>query len=745
MISQNLAKVITAVQSVGATVNTTKESGDNSASASPAGAAAASGPPYINPLHKFASYVPLWSMACLTPKQFNDPKSYRGNPSVWLNESYTGKSGSKTQASIIFASAGRFGDNRTKTVNGSPEYYVDNFQMHTVVAASEKTGNTNAVSFSFDIYEPYSMGLLLQSMQVSAINAGYTSYLDNAPYLLKLEFLGYTDDGNVFASTDQLARYWTVKFKKVKFSVNEGGSNYKCECIPYSHQGFSNTLNQSFSDIAIVGDTLKELLVAGPRSLTAVLNEREINSAKKQGGIPNKYLVVFPADPSDSVGLDPELGTSLDKAAAPPEQISAQNIGSSAKETSNFGEGPLGVDSNSMGFTPSSGGTYVSSLEGDVRDEKTGLVNRNKMTIDPSVREFKFAQKQSLTDIITQCVLSSNYAKNAISEKNINASTGEIEWFRIDVQIQLLDFDITRNEYAKRIIFRVLPFKVHSDILKNPTAASPGLAQLKKIIAKQYDYIYTGLNLDVLKFDIDIDNMFYTGRPISPPEQTATNQSKDTQDSAKEKTNKAELQTGSKPETAASVTGSKTVKPDEAAGLPPISGGSGDVSTERRVADTFQNAFLNNSADLINLTIDILGDPFWLVDTGLGNYLAPKGPSSQVNGDLTMNYEGSDVYVYVTFRTPIEPNLGTTGQGGLWNFPKGEIVSPFSGIYKVVSCGHKFSAGTFQQTLKLIRMTGQPQSYEGQSNISKSQVLLYSFKEEKESSSIVAAAIAAGA
>ena len=58
MISQNLAKVITAVQSVGATVNTTKESGDNSASASPAGAAAASGPPYINPLHKFASYVP---------------------------------------------------------------------------------------------------------------------------------------------------------------------------------------------------------------------------------------------------------------------------------------------------------------------------------------------------------------------------------------------------------------------------------------------------------------------------------------------------------------------------------------------------------------------------------------------------------------------------------------------------------------------------------------------------------------
>jgi hypothetical protein len=45
------------------------------------------------------------------------------------------------------------------------------------------------------------------------------------------------------------------------------------------------------------------------------------------------------------------------------------------------------------------------------------------MTIDPSVREFKFEQGQSLTDIITQCVLSSNYAKNAIVEKNINNQT----------------------------------------------------------------------------------------------------------------------------------------------------------------------------------------------------------------------------------------------------------------------------------------------------------------------------------
>jgi len=642
---------------------------------------APNGPPFINPLERFASYNYLWSFACLTPKQYNDPRSYRGNSSMWLNESYINKDGKKTQSSIVFASAGRFDSNRSKTVNGQPEYYVDNFVMNTFVAATEKTGNSNAIAYSFDIIE-------------------------------------------IFSSSDALARYWTVKLKKVKFSVNEGGSSYKVECVPYSHQGFSNTINQSFSDIAITGDNLKELLVSGPKSLAAVLNSREKATKAKEGGIPDKYEIVFPTDASDKVGLEPTQNITIDKASAPPTIISEQNIGSKSQEPSNYGFGPLGDSKNSMGFQPTSGGNYVSKLEGDVRDEKTGLVQRNKMTIDPKIREFRFAQGQTLTEIITQCVLSSDYAKRAIDAKYLD-ETGHINWFRIDAQIQLLDFDIKRNDYAKRIIYRLIPFKVHSSIFKSPTAAPPGFQELQKIIAKQYNYIYTGLNNDLLKFDIDIDNMFYTGRPISPPSETANNQNRDLNDASKDPKKTTELQEGAAPGGVSNTAGAKPVKPDPDAGLPPAVGGSNDISTERRVADAFQNAFLKNSADLINLNIEILGDPYWLVDTGLGNYIADKGPNSQTNSDLTMNYEGSDVYVYITFRTPIEPNLGTTGQGGLYNFPKGEIVSPFSGIYKVTKCDNKFSGGIFTQTIRCIRMTGQPQDYVGKESIVKTQTLLY--------------------
>ena len=172
------------------------------------------GPPYENILEQFASYVPLWTMACLTPQQFNDPRTYRGNPTALKN--------------IVFASAGRFDAQRVATSNGTPEYFVDNFTMDSQLGGTAKTGNTNVNAFTFEVFEPYSMGLFLQSLQVAAVNSGYPTYLNDCPYLLKLEFLGFKDDGSVFAGTEMLAKYFTIKITEVAFSVNEGGSKYTC-------------------------------------------------------------------------------------------------------------------------------------------------------------------------------------------------------------------------------------------------------------------------------------------------------------------------------------------------------------------------------------------------------------------------------------------------------------------------------------------------------------------------------------
>jgi hypothetical protein len=110
----------------------------------------------------------------------------------------------------------------------------------------------------------------------------------------------------------------------------------------------------------------------------------------------------------------------------------------------------------------------------------------------------------------------------------------------------------------------------------------------------------------------------------------------------------------------------------------------------------------------------------------MGNYIGevydgPNGGGVDAMRDAagTLNYQGTDIYIRIIFRTPVEPNLGTSGQGGLYNFPPGEKINPYSGIYKVINVTNKFSNGTFTQTLEANRQPNQPWDYDPYKGASK--------------------------
>lgn len=668
---------------------------------------AGSRPPYKNVLEQFASYVPLWTLSCLEPNQFNDPTTYRGNPSALKN--------------VVFSSAGRFDEKRVATAYGTPEYFVDNFVLQAQLGGSAKTGNTNVSSFSFEVYEPYSLGLFLQSLQAAAIGAGYPSYLNDTPYLLKLEFLGYQDSGAVFGSTEDLAKYFTIKITKAEFTVNEGGSKYKVEAAPFHHQGFSDVINNIPTDLKLTGMKVSEVLSSGPQSLINALNQLQLeNVNKKQAEIPDLYEIVFPIDASDKVGLDGGLSTEVLKAMADPKKPVTQRIAVQAREAAagTFGQGVIG--SASMGFSETSGGNYNFKLEGDIIDEKTGRIVRDRMTIDPKQREIQFPQGSKITEIIKYIVSASEYCVKSLKGENIK--DGMVDWFRIDVQIQLLDFDRIRNVKAKKYVYRVVPFKVSATTYQNPTAPASGQDKLEKIICKRYDYLYTGQNNDILRFDLTFNGMFYTGIMPRPPQENANVANKDVQNPAPEPTPTAEIETGDAPSSSTSQNGSPPVKPDPNLNAPSF---SGDKTVEQIVADAFNKSFAASS-EMTSVKIEILGDPYFLSDSGINsNYLAEYGPNSQITADGSMNWEGSQIFVYITWRNPLEPNLGTTGQGGLYNFPNGGAVTPFSGIYHVKSVENKFSNGTFTQTLDLARQVNQALDYVGQETVNKQNQVMY--------------------
>ena len=646
-----------------------------------------------NPMEQFASSTVLWTLAALTPKQFNDPASYRNSPQELKN--------------IVFASGGRFDDQRVNTLFGAPEYFINNFVMNSIIGANEKTGNSNAIKFSFEIVEPQSMGLLLQSMQNAAIKAGYLSYLDNCPYVLRMDIRGFDELGVAISSIKP--KFFVMKLVSMKFTVTEAGSNYKVEGIPYNHQAFSDAINTTYNDLKIAGDIkgqgiTAEVLQTSPDGLTAVLNRNE-QKLKDTGRIsyPDKYVIQFPQNSStwySSAGKKEKRNSAtVDPVEENEEPVQLSGPGASTEaDASNLPINEIGR--SSLGFDQLRGGANIFKRAGDSIDEKTGLVKRDGMTIDPKQRAFQFGQGQSLTSIINQVILSSKYAFNSINEKP--TPEGYIKWFKLDGQIELLEYDPLIGDYAKKITYRVVPYFIHQSIFSNASAAPVGYHELMKSVVKEYQYIYTGQNVDVTRFDIEINNLFYTGANSSSENSGSKTANQDQKPAERTNATTGTGQ-GNAPSSQAAQLGRARPKRDPKL-LKGYKGGSSDKTVEQNVAETFQQAFLSgNSADLVTVNLEIMGDPYWLVDSGIANYFADApSPTSQITNDGTMNYESGNVYIYLTFRTPADINETT----GLYDFSQAGKDSPFGGIYRVVMCENTFADGQWKQKLKCIRMPG---------------------------------------
>jgi hypothetical protein len=643
-----------------------------------------------NPLELFASYTPLWTLACLEAEQYNKPESYRNSPADLKH--------------IVLSSAGRFEQNRVQTTSGTPEFFINNFTMKATVGANQKTGNSNAFNFEWDIYEPYSMGLLLQSLQIAAKNAKFVNYLNDAVFVMRLDFQGYDELGRNYSVIKP--KFFALKITKVTFQVNEGGSTYKMIAVPYNHLGFSDTINTMFNDIKIVPKNLGtvEEALASPTgdSLVAALNKIETDlKAAEKIGVKDVYDIQFPKDSQDFQRAD-EIRTPGTATIDPTEEANRNRIkGNSSGTIATFDSNTIGK--SSFGFNQSKGGNYPFRKHGDTVDSN-GLITRDNMTINPKTRTFQFSQGQTITAIINGIILSSEYARAAMDPKN--KVNGYIKWFKLDVQIEMLEFDTKVGDYAKKFTYRVVPYLVHESIFTNPSTPME-YTEIKKTITKGYNYIYTGLNVDVLKFDIEINNMFFTGIAPSPEEKTAQQSNLDQSSGpAAAQPNKSDTGQGAAALAVVASGGRSRPLRDPELLKKEITGGAGVEDTAQKVAQAFHGAFTKSSTEMVTVNLEILGDPYWVVDSGMGNYFAKPTPNSQVTEDGTMNYESGDVFVYVTFKTPTDVNTAT----GLYDFGKEVKTSPFSGVYRVTSVESIFNE-VFRQRLRLVRMPGQALDY----------------------------------
>jgi hypothetical protein len=111
--------------------------------------------------------------------------------------------------------------------------------------------------------------------------------------------------------------------------------------------------------------------------------------------------------------------------------------------------------------------------------------------------------------------------------------------------------------------------------------------------------------------------------------------------------------------------------------------------------------------------MQIVGDPEFIKQDELyigPQTIYPKGilrdlPNQYVPGTQSLSMDESEIYCYVTFKTPTDFN-DDTGMYDLTNTNQFS-VSEFSGFYRIYTVTSEFKGGKFTQTLELIRQPRQ--------------------------------------
>ena len=690
--------------------------------------------PLPNDLRDFASYNYIWTLGCLNNYEINFPdKTYRKrDPSI-----------------VILRSGGNAGNGGATAYEskGKVEYYIDNVDINCLITPSEKYKQSNAFQIDFEIMEPYSMGLFLQALQVAALRCGHKNYLE-APYVLSVDFKGWNDNG-INVSKPNLRRIFPLSLVNIDFEVNEGGSMYKVKAIPWHEQALADQAQSVKTDVTIVGKNVQELLQSGGKSLAEVLNNREQEKKKAKEVItPNEYVIIFPkgrtsadenllgeteddvgatADPNKEAGGERELSEEKKRElyesitgennAQVPEDFDAElskllgtvvkrsAIGESIRDFAEKKENLNDIGKSNLVSSYLDGGQQPFGRPKFVESEKTkGTFERGKVQISDNGRALTFKSGTTIQEIIEEVVILSDYGRK-VAEAEPD-QFGMIPWFKIQPSVYLITDEKQMNlsgKYPMVFVYRVVPFKAHVSRYAPVTKASPGIEMLKSQAVKEYDYIYSGKNDDVLKFDLNFNLAFFTSiSPFGGKTQSGVKDVEQNKTAGKDENPKTKPIEGDSSNISQS--GSPTLQEKPKQGTGGTGGTNGLNSTPTSIARDFNDALVNSDVDLITASMTIMGDPYYIADSGMGNYSAGTTPIINITEDGTMDYQSSEVDVLVNFRTPLD-----ISQTGGYDFPRLGIspTGAFSGLYQVYMVRNSFSEGVFSQDLKMIRRKNQ--------------------------------------
>jgi hypothetical protein len=663
-----------------------------------------------NPLNSYSSYNYIFTLAALRKTALSNPSSYRDSTNYFViaRSSGKGSAGLSTDVTGInrvvgqevvseIREGGRLLSRTTKDITeldysgsklvegfnksspGRFDFFINNVRIETIMGFNEQTNLSVATKLEFDLFEPYSMSGFIEALQVSAVAAGYDQYI-NTPYLFKMEFIGYPDGEQIAEKATIVpnsTRYFVVNFVGLDIDVTENGAKYKCKCVPFNEKAFGEPAVLK-TEIKIKGNTVGDLL----KSFESAINDAKQSDTKNerdpaQANKSDTYEIVYP-----------EIGTAGIINGTTNKKIAESKVVELLKSNATYAFADPAVD-------------------------ESGRLNaandpRSLTKTSPTLAAIMFNNGANIHECISSIVMNSEYVKNTLKnlsnpDSKVVDQYGMVDYFIVMAEMEdkgIYDDKTNKPFYHYRYI--VLPYKIHCTRIPLFANQNIDTSKFVQIANRTYNYLYTGSNIDIKSFQLKFNTLFFQAIPRA----LGNNQDKPaTSESMVNPGNsKVQLPSGSKTEVQNSAMGVSVVRAD--ASLSNVHVGNQPNTTQRSQSDPYDalaknmhKAILEN-VDQCQAEIEIIGDPYYLVTGGIGNY-RPLPNSDGTVGEGEAPYTNGDVMVVIVFKNPVDINE-TTGEAMF-----DDRITPYSGVFRVTNVAHTFMDGVFLQKLSLIRVPGQ--------------------------------------
>jgi len=647
-----------------------------------------------NTLHQFASYTSLFTLSALSQRDLEDTTTLlnskphdiivrssgigsdanQSSPATDLRKAFDDVSGSTENKRLLdaaFKSRQVLGRNR--------DLYIRNVTMNSVPGLNDKRRLTSVTQISMEIVEPSGI-TLLERIRGAAINNGFLDHLD-APFLLTIDFKGFDEQGRPASAKDSqnMKRLIPVKLVDMQMDVTQAGTVYAVKAIPYNEFAYVNRFNypRTAGTLSPGGKRLSDVF----KTLEELLNKQ--NEDEKDTGLvekPDVYTVTF-----DSKGIEDTFITTENL-----EQNGMASQGVNGADGGFYAANEIAIPPDYMKINSSNAITKI--LEEIMKGH-------------PAYSDKKFDQWKSK---VTKTLNVAQF-KGGAQEVLNQAQDYYFDYFKIRASVVPIegDFDTIRAMNRKKINFHVEPYKVHAYSL-----AIPGVStgqNFKNFVFKTYNYIFTGDNVDVMDVNINYKVAYFQSRL---KDFEATDVRKNTIEDASDKA------TGGTSATDHNTDGNLMTRshPDTAK-----SEGTGKTGGTPTQLDSFLDSLTHPLADMVNVRMEILGDPAWISQSqfiplnaksfarGAGKATDPDIGSWRRNKDRIWNSDlrcyNTDVaepIIMLNFRMPTDFN----DQTGVYEL-QADQSAEFSGLYRVVQVEHNFTDGKYTNVLNLTRFNNQ--------------------------------------